>query len=157
MSTKQIIASIVVLALLASALIMGKNYLDKRKAEKLAELPVRAELSFTPNVGETLPPPQGLPKDMPLEKDLTHSATTNFPDQGAVQSSVEYESAKSVGEKYTEYKNYLDKSGFSVTESETIESRAIFGSKKGENITIVITKRGEKTLVQIAHLSFGVE
>lgn len=154
MSTKQIIVSIIVLALVGTALLMGKNYLDKRKAEKLAREPMKAELSYTPNVGTTLPPPAGMPSDMPLEKNLTQSATTNYPDQGAVQSSVEYESNEALGKKYTEYKTYLEKSGYEVTESENADSRALFAKREGENITIVLTQRGEKTLVQIAHISF---
>jgi len=154
MQTKQIIIAIVVLAAIAAGLIYGKAFLDKREADKKAQEPMKAEVAYTPLENNAVVAPKGLPSDLPIEKgSIIESATTNYPDQNATQLSISYESAKSLDLKYAEYKSYMEKAGYKVSEGEGTNPRSIFGSKEGANLSVVISTRESGSLVQIAYLN----
>jgi len=103
--------------------------------------------------GGVLSLPTGFPQDLPVEKPLIESATTKYPDQNARQLSVSYQSKKQMAEKYAEYKEYLNKEGFSVTEGEANSGvRGLFGTKPEVNVSVVISSSRGETLVQISYL-----
>lgn len=115
--------------------------------------PMLVEVENTQMINGILPEPQGFPRDIPLEKGvITESAVTSYPEQNAQQLSVSYKSSKTVNQKYTEYKNYMTKAGYIVTEGQAGSPRAIFGTKADVNLSVVVSSRDGKTLVQLSYL-----
>ena len=116
--------------------------------------PETAVIENTPLVDGALPPPAGLPTDLPLETGaVVESVTTNYPDLNARQLSVSYESSKTVEQKYNEYKDYMTTADYTVTEGDSSAPvRAVFGVKDNANLSVVISSSDGKTLVQVAYL-----
>ena|SRR3989344_3862512 len=108
----------------------------------------------TPQAGGTFGVPAGFPEEIPLEKSkILESATTRYPDRNARQLSISYRSGSSVAAKYAEYKAYMEKSGYFVTEGGTnSDAKAIFGTKEHTNLSVVISGSGGSTLVQLSYL-----
>ena len=100
------------------------------------------------------PAPTGFPSDIPIEAGaILESNTTYYPDQNAEQLTLSYKSTKTVTQKYTEYKNYLTKAGYQITEgSSTSPVRAVFGTKPDVNLTVAVSSVDGRTLVQISYL-----
>ena len=105
-------------------------------------------------INGTLSLPAGFPQDIPLEKgNLIESATTYYPEQNVRQLSISYQSSKTVTQKYAEYKNYMAASGYKITEENTnAPVRAIFGVKEDRNLSVALSNREGKTLVQLSYL-----
>ena len=116
--------------------------------------PMNVVVENTPVVGGALSAPRGFPQEIPFEqKGLVESAITYFPDQGAQQFSLSYNSSKSVATKYTEYKKYMQKAGYSITEGKsTTSTKSIYGVKAEANLSVVISNVSGKTLVQLSYL-----
>ena len=108
----------------------------------------------TPLINGELPAPIGLPAGIPIEEgNVIESATTKYPEQGAEQLSMNYLSSKTVAQKYAEYKTYMAKAGYDISEGDASSPiRAIFGTKADANLSVVISISGDKTLVQLAYL-----
>lgn len=108
----------------------------------------------TPMVNGSLSLPSGFPIDIPIEKgSVLESVTTSYPEQKAKQLSVSYKSAKTVTQKYTEYKDYMKTVGYELSEGNISSPvRAIFGTKKEANLSVAISSAGGKTLVQLSYL-----
>ena len=108
----------------------------------------------TPMINGAISVPAGFPEDIPIEKvGITESSTTAYPDQGAEQLSVSYKSSKTITQKYAEYKTYMSKSGYTLTEGgANTPVRAIFGTKADANLSVAISSSGGKTLVQLSYL-----
>ena len=108
----------------------------------------------TPMVNGALVMPEGFPNDIPFEGgQISESATTRYPVQGAEQLSISYRSSKTVAKKYAEYKDYMRLSGYTITEGNVNSSpRAIFGTKEDANLSVVISNAEGKTLVQLSYL-----
>lgn len=108
----------------------------------------------TPMVNGVLPIPQGFPEDIPLEDgEIVESSTTYYPDQNAKQLSVSYRSAKTMVEKYAEYKDYMNQAGWSVSEEDTSAQTKILLDVKGKaNLSVVINSLDGKTLVELSYL-----
>ena len=108
----------------------------------------------TPMIDGALSLPGGFPQDIPLETgNLIESATTYYPEQNVRQLSLSYWSSRTMTEKYAEYKNYMTTSGYKITEEDTnAPVRAIFGVKEDRNLSVAISSREGKTLVQLSYL-----
>jgi hypothetical protein len=108
----------------------------------------------TPLVNGIVPIPAGFPSDIPLEADkVLESATTHYPNQNASQLSLNYQSSKTIAQKYAEYKAYMEQRGYQMTEDNTSSSvKSIFGIKDDTNLSVVISNTNEKTLVQLSYL-----
>lgn len=108
----------------------------------------------TPMVNGSFSLPAGFPQDIPIEVgNLIESATTRYPEQNVQQLSISYRSSKTITQKYAEYRNYMTVSGYQITEENgTAQVRAIFGVKEGHNLSVAISSREGKTLVQISYL-----
>lgn len=99
--------------------------------------------------------PVGFPADIPTESfAILEGATTYHLNGLAKQFSVSYLSAKTMAEKYAEYKNYMTRVGYTVTEEGDTASRvrALFGEKDGNKLSVVISQSRGETLVQVAYL-----
>lgn len=157
-NTKIILAVLAVIVLLALGYFLSLKYSSEKgptppeDANKTTSMKVVVE--NTPAINGVTPAPAGLPKDIPLEKgSMLESATTEYPDQNAKQLSLSYQSLKTVAEKYAEYKDYMTKAGYTITEGSTSSPvRAIFGTKADANLSVVISSAEGKTLVQLAYL-----
>ncbi len=155
---KTIILVIVILLVLGIAYVLFSNYRPGQSDLPLSgngdEGATTVVVEYTPRVDGKLPAPIGLPADFPIEKDnVIESATTKYPEQGAEQLSMNYLSSKTIAQKYAEYKAYMTKAGYEVTEGDaTSPIRAIFGTKADANISVVISNSDGKTLVQLAYL-----
>ena len=108
----------------------------------------------TPVVNGALSAPAGFPRDIPLESDnLTESATTQYPRENARQLSLSYLSLKTIAQKYAEYKTYMERTGYQITEGSTSSSlKTIWGAKENVNLAVVVSGRADMTLVQLAYL-----
>ncbi len=156
---KTLIAVVVVLVILAAGYLLATKY-DKRMGikdgDKASEtIPLEVSVTHTERVNGVLPPPPGFPSDIPVEKtDIRESATTQYPTLDAKQLSLNYQTSKTVAQKLTEYRDYMKKAGYSVSESSaSAPVKALFGTKDDANLTVVISNAGSgKTLVQVAYL-----
>jgi hypothetical protein len=106
-------------------------------------------------VNGILPVPQGFPEDIPLESgEIVESATTYYPDQNAKQLSVSYRSAKTMVEKYAEYKDYMNQADYSLTEKDGSSGTKTLSGTKGDNsFSVTIRNADGKTLVELSYLS----
>ncbi len=108
----------------------------------------------TPMVNGVISVPVGFPQDIPLESDsLIESATTQYPGESIQQLSISYRSSKTITQKYTEYKDYMNQAGYSLTEgNKSAPVRAIFGTKENTNLSVAISSSEGKTLIQLSYL-----
>lgn len=108
----------------------------------------------TPRVNGILPLPAGFPQDIPVESGgLIGSSITEYPAENAQQLSASYRSSKTISEKYSEYRNYMKRMGYQITENAVSSpTRAIFGTKKDTNLSVAISSSEGKTLVQLSYL-----
>ncbi len=108
----------------------------------------------TPMVNGIISVPVGFPQGIPLESgSLIESATTQYPGENVQQLSISYRSSKTIAQKYTEYKDYMNQAGYSLTEgNKSAPVRAIFGTKENTNLSVAISSSEGKTLVQLSYL-----
>lgn len=108
----------------------------------------------TPMINGVVPAPAGFPQDIPLESgNLVESATTQYPREDARQLSLSYLSSKTMTQKYAEYKNYMEQTGYQITEGSAGSSlKTIWGTKENANLTVVVSSKEGKTLVQLSYL-----
>lgn len=116
--------------------------------------PATVVVENTPMVNGAISVPARFPRDIPIEKaGIIESATTEYPAQNAQQLSVSYRSSKTIAEKYAEYRDYMSRADYRVTEGQTgALPRAIFGAKADANLSVVISSANGKTLVQLSYL-----
>lgn len=140
-------------------LILGVAYLLINSLSKVDNTPEVVEIENAEFVDGVFQAPEGFPTDIPLEQsNILESVTTNYPELGARQLSLTYESSQTVDEKYVEYKDYLTNAGYVVTEGDANSSvKAVFGTNDAVNLSVVISSYGEKTRVQIAYLLKSAE
>lgn len=156
-SHRKIITSVLAIVLLvALGYILFNKYGAKNgqvpQEDNTALMEVVVE--HTPRTNGVLPVPTEFPQDIPVEKtSIVESATSVFSDLNARQLTVSYQSKKTVGEKYTEYKNYMTEAGYTLSEGGTgANLKSVFGTKENINLTVVISKAEVGSLVQIAYL-----
>ena len=148
-------------ALLIVLAVMIVSQWDKAQAPIVNNEPLKegeqvVHLEKTPAVNGALPPPSGFPLDIPVEGNITDSLTTTISGYKAKQLSLAYRTTGAVADKYEEYKNYLKNAGYQVQEgASSAPVKAIYGTKTGINISIVISNGGTDTLVQVAYLTYG--
>ncbi len=143
---KKIIMTVAIIILVAA----GSYFLFQKYG---GQGQTRVEVESAPAVNGVIAAPEGLPEDFPWEGVVTESATTHYPEYNAKQLSLSYQTPKTVAEKYAEYKNYMAKNGYTVTEGDPKASvRALFGTKSGTNLSVVISNPDNITLVQISYL-----
>ncbi|PJA33134.1 MAG: hypothetical protein CO185_00380 [Candidatus Zambryskibacteria bacterium CG_4_9_14_3_um_filter_42_15] len=156
--SKTVTLVIVILVVLGAAYVLFNNYRLGQNGLPLSDSEndgaATVVVENTPAINGVLPAPAGLPSDVPVEEgDVTESATSRYPDQNAEQLSVSYLSFKTVAQKYAEYKTYMAKAGYDISEGDASSPiRAIFGTKADANLSVVISISGDKTLVQLAYL-----
>lgn len=154
--TRTLTAVLLIVLVLGVGYILSSKYRASQGGESvpLAEQPRKIEVENTAMVNGFLPAPAGLPSDIPIEGDrVLESVTTKYPEQNAEQLSLNYQSQKSVAEKYAEYKQYMELAGYDVSEGDASSPvRALFGEKEDANLTVVISNSEEGTLVQLAYL-----
>ncbi len=100
--------------------------------------------------------PAEFPRDIPLENSsiLESTATKITNDANGRQVSVSYVSGESVDAKIAEYKDYMTKAGYKVSENAASSPKTLYGSKSGSSLAAVISANNGRTLVQLAYL-FG--
>ena len=109
----------------------------------------------TPMVNGIISVPVGFPQGIPLESgSLIESATTQYPGENFQQLSISYRSSKTIAQKYTEYKNYMERAGYQIRENTPTSSgtRAVFGTKEDANLSVVVSRAEGKTLIQLSYL-----
>ncbi|MDP2642040.1 MAG: hypothetical protein Q8P21_01995 [bacterium] len=108
----------------------------------------------TPAVNGAIPVPEGFPQSIPLEEgEIVESATTHYPDQNVRQLSLSYRSSKTMNQKYAEYKEYLNRTGYEIKEADANSPvKALFGTGRESNLSVVISNSGDSTLVQLSYL-----
>ena len=116
--------------------------------------PATVVVKNTPMVNGIISVPVGFPQGIPLESgSLIESSTTQYPGENVQQLSISYRSSKTIAQKYTEYKDYMNQAGYSLTEgNKSAPVRAIFGTKENTNLSVAISSSEGKTLVQLSYL-----
>ena len=116
--------------------------------------PATVVVKNTPMVNGIISVPVGFPQGIPLESgSLIESATTQYPGESIQQLSISYRSSKTIAQKYTEYKDYMNQAGYSLTEgNKSAPVRAIFGTKENTNLSVAISSSEGKTLIQLSYL-----
>ena len=116
--------------------------------------PATVVVKNTPMVNGIISVPVGFPQGIPLESgSLIESATTQYPGENVQQLSISYRSSKTIAQKYTEYKDYMNQAGYSLTEgNKSAPVRAIFGTKENTNLSVAISSSKGKTLIQLSYL-----
>ena len=162
---KTISAVVVILLVLGAGFLLFLKYRtfpnpeNSPKSGSTNHEPGTVVVENTSMINGTLSLPAGFPQDIPLEKgNLIESATTYYPEQNVRQLSISYQSSRTTTEKYAEYKNYMTASGYEITEEDTnAPVRAIFGVKEDRNLSVAISSREGKTLVQLSYLLKSVQ
>lgn len=155
---KTFLVVLVIMALLALGYFLSQKFsLDKGPTSPNGTnetTPMEVVVEHTQAVNGVLPAPKDFPAGIPIENlDIIESATTNYPSQNAKQLSVSYQSSKTVAQKYAEYKDYMTKAGYTLTEGGTgANLKAVFGSKENENLSVVVSSADGGSLVQVAYL-----
>jgi len=116
--------------------------------------PATVVVKNTPMVNGIISVPVGFPQGIPLESgSLIESSTTQYPGENVQQLSISYRSSKTIAQKYTEYKDYMNQAGYSLTEgNKSAPVRAIFGTKENTNLSVAISSSEGKTLIQLSYL-----
>jgi len=98
--------------------------------------------------------PQGFPLYIPLEtNDAYESYTMDYKERNLTQYSVSYQTSATVSQKYKEYLDVMTKNGFEFAKDGKNEATGfLLGSKNNDDLTVVISRSGEKTSVQISYL-----
>lgn len=155
---KTILAVLAVLVILTIAYLVATKYDAKKEledAQRASETkPLDVVVEHTQRVNGALPVPPNFPADIPVEKtDIIESATTEYPTLDAKQLSLNYMTSKTVAQKLAEYKDYMTKAGYTLTEGDPSSPvKALFGTKEDANLSVVISSQNGKTLVQVAYL-----
>ena len=123
-------------------------------SSKSDETPINVVVKNAPIVNGALSTPLEFPQEIPFEKaGIIESAITEFPDQGTKQFTLSYNSTKTMAAKYAEYKNYMQKMGYVITEGDKNSAiRTIYGVKEEANMSVVVNNANGKTLVQLTYL-----
>ena len=146
------VAVIVLIGMLMWWYFSDTSYLRKYRSPKA---PVPAEVSYTPHKGGVLVPPAGFPVDVPYVKGaLTASSQTVIGGGEATQRYIAFVSSKKVDEEFKIYKDYLNKTNYTVTEGDSGLAKALHGRKRNATLDVVLSVVEEGTLVQITHLTF---
>jgi len=150
---------VIVLVLGVGYLFLGKSNAPGKinsrvSSDNNGQKPMDVVVEKASVVNGTLSVPAGFPQDIPLERGgVLDGATTQYPGKNAKQFSISYKSSKTVTEKYTEYKNYMTKAGYSVTEGgANYPVRSLFGTSNDINLSVAISKSDGKTLIQLSVL-----
>ena len=153
------IIALVVFLILAIGFVLSGKYRNPVQEDSPTfgstnDKPAIVVVENTPMVNGTLSVPTGFPPDIPLEKGkILESAATHYPDQNAQQLSISYRSSKTIAQKYTEYKDYMNQTGYTVTEGGSGSSmKAVFGTKEKANLSVVVSSSEGATLVQLSYL-----
>lgn len=157
---KTISAIVIILLVLGAGYVWFGKYNTPREVNQQvsdsrdSQKPMIVTVKNTPMVNGTFSVPAGFPQDIPLESgSLVESATTQYPAENAQQLSASYQSSKTVAQKYSEYRNYMERVGYQITENTANSStRAIFGTKVNTNLSVAISSSEGKTLVQLSYL-----
>ena len=98
--------------------------------------------------------PEGFPVFIPLEtEDIVESYSMNYPDRKITQHTVNYRSSKTQDQKYKEYLDFMTKNGFTFgPEGKNTKTGTLYAAKNGNDLLVVTTQVGQKTLVQIAYI-----
>ncbi|MDO8728810.1 MAG: hypothetical protein Q7K26_02840 [bacterium] len=157
---KTISALLIIILILGAGFLLFTRYrapdtqVNLSKSDSNDRKPATVVVENTLMVNGIIPVPVGFPQEIPLENgSLLESATTRYPRDNATQLSLNYQSAKTVTQKYMEYKDYMNRVGYQVTEGGARSSvRALFGTKEGANLSVALSSVNGKTLVQISYL-----
>lgn len=156
---KTISIVVIVLLVLGAGYALSTKYRTSNQGDSSVspandDRPATVVVENTPMVNGTIPAPAGFPQDIPLEKgEILESAITQYPEQNAKQLSLSYQSAKTIAQKYAEYKSYMQQAGYQITEGDASSPvRAIFGTKESANLSVAISSLKKQTLVQLSYL-----
>ncbi|MDO8471231.1 MAG: hypothetical protein Q7S49_01340 [bacterium] len=158
---KTISAFVIVLLILGAGFLLFLKYRTSSLNQENSptsggtnEEPATVVVKNTPMINGVISVPVGFPQGIPLESgSLIESATTQYPGENVQQLSVSYRSSKTIAQKYTEYKDYMNQAGYSLTEgSASATVRAIFGTKENTNLSVAISSFEGKTLIQLSYL-----
>ncbi|MCR4279399.1 MAG: hypothetical protein NUV78_01535 [Candidatus Zambryskibacteria bacterium] len=152
----KIFLSLLFIALLIAGFVWWLKWSKERAARIVAERPMNVQVERVVEVEGKFTPPLGFPASIPLEEDnIVESILTNFPTQNAVQTSVIYRSTEEKLDKYFEYRSYMEKEGYKLSEGgDTGEVLFLHGIKGNENLSVTLSTWEGLTVVQIAHLTF---
>ena len=158
--TKIVSALVIILLILGAGFLLLTKYRVSLNQENLStsgdvgDEQATVIVENTPVINGAISAPAGFPQDIPLETgNLTESATTQYPRENARQLSLSYLSLKTIAQKYAEYKNYMEQTGYQVTEGSTSPSlKTIWGVKENVNLTVVVSGREGGTLIQLSYL-----
>ena len=155
---KTILAVIVIVLVLALGYFLFPKYVPDENPTLPEDVndtaPMKVVVEHTEAVNGILPAPKGFPQDIPIEKlDIIESAITDYPEMNARQLNISYRSKKTVAVKYKEYKDYMTKMGYALSESGTGSTlKAIFGTKEDVNLSVVVSGAEGGSFVQVSYL-----
>jgi hypothetical protein len=99
--------------------------------------------------------PQGFPSSIPVEsKTIVAADTKVYTDRtpNVVLQTVNYNSSKTVLEKYNEYLDYMTKNGYSFgTNGKDSKNHTLYGMNGTNSLLVVVSSSGGQTLVQLAY------
>lgn len=161
-SSKKTIPLLVGVFVVLLFIILGSTFVSKKDSKPTPEQVsggnqekvsvVKTDLKSVTDESQKIP--QGLPGYIPVEtKDAYESYIMNYEERNVTQYSVSYLTATSPSIKYKEYLDVMTKNGFIFSRDGKNESQGfLYGTKDNDDLTIVISKSGSKTSVQISFL-----
>ena len=158
-----IVLTFVVIALAAAVYFFIKNKTANNPLEENQKSDIqytknnvdvkKVDLNLAKTLAEKLP--AGFPNSIPVEiENIVDGYTMNYKDEGVMLHSIRYESEETVSKKFSEYLNFMVKSGFSISKDGQDEKNGVLiGDKDNDNLTILIGVQAGKTSVLISYLN----
>ena len=157
-SNKSMLVLIILLAIIVLAFLLMQNVTKEDGSQtqvlKTEENVEVKEVDLTTTFGENRLP-SGFPSDIIVDTaSIVQSYTANFPDRKISQHTLSYISEKPAKTVFTEYLDSLKKVGFQFAPNGIDEGNmALYGSREGNDLSVVISKSNGQTLVQITYLA----
>ena len=157
-SNKSMLVLIILLAVIVLAFLLMQN-VTKENGSQTQELKTEEnvdvkEVDLATTFGSSRLP-SGFPSDVFVDTaSIVQSYTANFPDRKVSQHTLSYTSEKPAKTVFTEYLDSLKKAGFQFAENGIDEkSMSLYGSRSGNDLSVVISTSNGQTLVQITYLA----
>jgi hypothetical protein len=152
---KLVYAVVFLLIALSAGFLLYQFRGEERALEVLLEeTPQEVVVEYTERDGGVLPPPAGLPSDIPIERDrIIESSVATLTVNQTKQISLSYQSSQTVVAKVQEYRSYMQRAGYEISETPAGSAvRGLFGRKDDAQLSVVVSLTNGSTLVQIAYV-----
>jgi len=149
----KVVIPALLLVLVLVALYFGMNTIKSPSLEITTSTNSTKNIEVSKNMAaaSTSVLPEGLPSDIPLEKNhLTESYKALYKDSGVIAYTVSYTSKRSKADLWKMYSDFLTSSGYKIDKEVTnMNLGQISGSKGRDTLMVVVSSHDQVSIVQL--------